>query len=71
MLKDGKDLLQEKSRTRFFQKFPLVSQRLGESLSQLSLVTEAIDSLDEEATQCELLTGLYVIFRFVTLSSIF
>ena len=52
-LKDGEDLLAEKSKTKFFKRFPLVSKQLGEALSHLSLITDAINSSEEDAAICE------------------
>ncbi|XP_065066777.1 uncharacterized protein LOC135692541 isoform X2 [Rhopilema esculentum] len=46
--KAGADLLQLKSKTKFFQKFPTVSQKLDGSLTRLLLIKDAIYSLDEE-----------------------
>ena len=51
-LTDAEELLAEKSKTRFFRKFPVVSQKLAHTLSDVSLVTDAINSLYEDAAIC-------------------
>ena len=60
-LKDAEELLAEKSKTRFFRKFPAVSQKLAQTLSDVSLVTTAIYSLDEDGTICMFFNMSFVV----------